>query len=188
MLTNIPNLLTIFRVAVVPLLVALFYIGGAKAIWTAVIVFGLAGISDYLDGYFARKLKQISAFGRFMDPIADKLLVIVALFLVVAFDHLQGFWIISAIVILIREILISGLREFLGPYNVQVPVSKLAKWKTTVQMIFIGFVLAGEYGEALIPHAVKIGNYGLVLAAIITVITGWSYLKTGYKTIQDLDA
>lgn len=188
MLTNIPNLLTIFRIISIPLLIALFYIGGATAMWTAGALYGLAGLSDFLDGYYARKYKQVSAFGRFLDPIADKLVVVVALFLLVAFDNLEGYWVLSAIVIIVREILISGLREFLGPYNVQVHVTKLAKWKTTFQMVFIGFLIIGEHGESVVPYTVEIGQYGLVLAAVITVITGWDYLKTGYKTIQDLDS
>lgn len=187
MLTKIPNLLTIFRIIVVPVLVVLFYIGGAAAIWTAVVLFALAGISDYFDGYFARSMQQTSAFGRFLDPIADKLVVIVSLFLVVGFGHLQGLWMLAAIVIIAREIMVSGLREFLGPYNVVVDVTLLAKWKTTIQMVFTGFLIAGEYGPTLVPYAIEIGHYGIVFAAVITVITGWDYFKTGYKTVQKLD-
>lgn len=186
-LTNLPNMLTIFRVAVVPLLVVLFYIGGPAAIWTAVAVFALAGASDYLDGYFARTMKQTSDFGRFLDPIADKLIVIVSLMLVIAFGHLEGYWVLAAIIIVMREIAVSGLREFLGPYNITVPVTKLAKWKTTVQMLFLGFLIAGDYGPSLVPYAKEIGHYGLVLAAVITVITGWDYMKNGYKTVKELD-
>ncbi len=188
MLTNLPNMLTIFRVVVVPLLVVLFYIGGATAIWTAVVIFALAGASDYLDGYFARTMKQTSDFGRFLDPIADKLIVIVSLMLVIGFGHLQGYWILAAIIIVAREIMVSGLREFLGPYKITVPVTKLAKWKTTVQMLFLGFLIAGPYGPTLVPYAEEIGRYGLVLAAIVTVITGWDYMKSGYKTVKELDS
>ncbi len=186
-LTSIPNLLTIFRIAVLPILVILFFIPGAFATWAAVILFSLAGITDFFDGYLARSMNQTSAFGKFLDPIADKLIVVISLFLVVAFDRLEGIWIIPALVIIVREILIAGLREFLGPYNVSVPVSKLAKWKTTIQLLFIGFVMAGEYGPTLVPYAIEIGQWGLLVASILTVITGYDYLKVGYKTIQDLD-
>ena len=186
-LTSIPNLLTIFRIAVLPILVILFFIPGAFATWAAVILFSLAGVTDFFDGYLARSMNQTSAFGKFLDPIADKLIVVISLFLVVAFDRLEGIWIIPALVIIVREILIAGLREFLGPYNVSVPVSKLAKWKTTVQLLFIGFVMAGEYGPTLVPYAIEIGQWGLLVASILTVITGYDYLKVGYKTIQDLD-
>ncbi len=187
MLTSIPNLLTIFRIIVVPLLVLLFYIHGPVAIWTAVVLFTLAGISDYFDGKIARATGQTSAFGQFLDPIADKLLIVVSLFLVVAFEHLTGYWILAALVILIREILIAGLREFLGPHDIQVPVSKLAKWKTTIQMVFMGFIIAGPYGSEVLPYAQEIGEIGLVVAAVITVVTGWNYLSAGYETIKKLD-
>ena len=113
--------------------------------------------------------------------------MVVSLVLVIAFEHLQGYWILAALVIIMREIMVSGLREFLGPYNIQVDVTKLAKWKTTIQMLFIGFLVAGDYGPDLVPYAVEIGHYGLVIAAVITVITGWDYMKTGYKAVQDMD-
>lgn len=188
MITNTANILTLIRIAIIPFLVALFYIPGPEAAWIAVVLFTIAGITDFFDGYVARSLNQVSAFGRFLDPIADKLLVTVTLFLIVAFNRLEGLWILPALVILVREVLIAGLREFLGPYNVTIPVSKLAKYKTTVQMVVIGFLIAGEYGPDLIPYAVEIGHYGLIAAMILTVATGWTYLKAGFKTIQKLDA
>jgi cardiolipin synthase len=138
MITNIANLLTLFRILIIPVLVALFFIPGPIATWSAVVLFVVAAITDFFDGYFARALNQVSAFGKFLDPIADKLIVTVTLFLLVAFDRLEGLWIIPALIILIREVLIAGLREFLGPYKVTVPVSKTAKWKTTVQLFAIG--------------------------------------------------
>lgn len=187
MITNTANLLTIFRILIIPVLVALFFIPGATATWAAVILFTVAAITDFFDGYFARSLNQVSAFGKFLDPIADKLIVSVTLFLLVAFQHLEGLWIIPALVILIREILITGLREFLAPYNVSVPVSKSAKWKTTVQLVAIGFLIAGDYGPDLIPYSVEIGHYGLLLAMILTLVSGWGYLKVGFRTIQTLD-
>ncbi|MGM0423016.1 MAG: CDP-diacylglycerol--glycerol-3-phosphate 3-phosphatidyltransferase [Pseudomonadota bacterium] len=187
MITNTANLLTLFRILIIPVLVALFFMPGASATWSAVILFVVAAITDFFDGYFARALNQVSAFGKFLDPIADKLIVTVTLFLLVAFDRLEGLWIIPALVILIREVLIAGLREFLGPYKVTVPVSKSAKWKTTVQLFAIGFLIAGDHGPDLIPYSVEIGHYGLLAAMILTLISGWGYLKVGFKTIQELD-
>lgn len=185
---NLPNTLTFFRIAAIPAMVLLFYIDGPIAAWVNVALFTLAGISDYFDGYFARAMGQTSALGRFLDPIADKLMVGVALFMLVAFDRLQGIWILPAVVILVREFMVAGLREFLGPYNIQVPVSRLAKWKTTVQMLFIGFLIAGPYGEKLVPGTVDIGNIGITIAAVLTVITGWDYMKAGIRLIEKLDA
>ena len=109
------------------------------------------------------------------------------LMLLVAFDRLEGLWILPAIIILVREILIAGLREFLGPYNIAVPVSKLAKWKTTVQLIVISFLIAGEHGNMLIPYANEIGHFGLLIAMVLTVMTGWGYLKAGLHAIQEID-
>lgn len=185
---NLPNSLTFFRIAAIPAMVALFYVDGWMAAWANVALYTLAGISDYFDGYFARALGQTSALGRFLDPIADKLMVGVALFMLVAFDRLEGPWILAAVIILVREFMVAGLREFLGPYNIQVPVSKLAKWKTTVQMVFIGFLIAGPYGEKLVPGTVDIGNIGITVAAVLTVITGWDYMKAGLKLIEKLEA
>lgn len=187
MITNTANLLTLFRIIIIPFLVALFYFPGPVAAWSAVGLFVLAAITDFFDGYFARSLNQVSAFGKFLDPIADKLIVTVTLMLLVAFDRLEGLWILPAIIILVREILIAGLREFLGPYNIKVPVSPLAKWKTTVQLIVISFLIAGEYGNALIPYANEIGHFGLLIAMVLTLMTGWAYLKAGIKAIQDID-
>lgn len=187
MITNTANLLTLFRIVIIPFIIGFFYIPEAWAAWTAVGLFVLAAITDFFDGYFARSLNQVSAFGKFLDPIADKLIVTVTLFLLVAFDRLEGLWILPALIILVREILIAGLREFLGPYNIKVPVSKLAKWKTTVQLVVISFLIAGEYGNAIIPYANEIGHFGLVIAMVLTVVTGWGYLKAGLQAIQNMD-
>ena len=188
MITNTANMLTLFRIAIIPVLIVLFFFPGPVAAWSAVGLFVLAAITDFFDGYFARSLNQVTAFGRFLDPIADKLIVTVTLFLLVAFDRLEGLWILPAVIILVREILIAGLREFLGPYNIKVKVSPLAKWKTTVQLIVISFLIAGPYGDLVIPYANMIGHYGLIIAMILTVITGWDYLKAGLNAIQKIDS
>lgn len=130
----------------------------------------------------ARKFNQISAFGTFLDPIADKIFVGALLILLVAFDRLEELWLLPVIAIFFREFLISGLREFLGPHDVQMPVTKLAKWKTTFQMLSLGFLILGP----VLPHVLMIGQYALLLAALLTVITGWGYMKAGMDVIRKM--
>src|SRR6202521_1099742 len=150
-----PTLLTYSRIAAVPLVVACMYwqsllAGGAWLRWLALAIFIAAGITDILDGYFARSLGQQSTFGRMLDPIADKLLVSSCLLMLAADDTIKGWTLWAAIVILCREILVSGLREYLAELRVSVPVTQLAKWKTTVQLVAIGFLLAGQAGDAVV--------------------------------------
>ena len=184
---NIPNLLCFFRIGVIPVMILLFYFDNAVTAWINVFLYMLAGASDFFDGRIARATNQETLLGKFLDSSTDKMVVGVSLMLLLAFDRLDGIWIIPAIVIYLREILISGVREFMGLYNVIVPVSKLGKWKLTTQMFFIGFLIAGPYGDALIPHAYLIGKLGLVLAAVITVISGWDYMRAAWKTILELE-
>jgi cardiolipin synthase len=186
MTTNLPNILTLFRIAVIPALVGAFFVGGTTGNWIAFALFAIAGITDYFDGFLARKLNQQTAFGRFLDPLADKLLVVTVLFLMVAFGHIGGIAVIAALVILFRELLISGLREFLAAISIAVPVSGLAKWKTTVQMFAIGFLLIGDAGPDTVP-VVAIGNGLLWLAALLSLITGYGYLRVGLRHILDQD-
>lgn len=187
MIYNIPNLLTLFRIALIPAITALFFVPENWAVWTALALYSLGAITDFFDGYIARALKQTSAFGRFLDPIADKLYVAAILLLLAGFDRISGVWLIPAIIIMMREILIAGLREFLGPHKITLPVSKLAKWKTTVQLIAIGFLIVGPLGETILPYSWQIGHWGLVIAAAFTVITGWSYMRCGLQYIHALD-
>ena len=149
---SLPNILTYARIAAIPVVVGCIY---AQAImdgplwlrWVALAVFIAAGVTDFLDGYYARIWDQHSAFGRMLDPIADKLLVASCLLMLAADGIIHGWTLWAAIVILCREILVSGLREYLAALRVSVPVTKLAKWKTTVQLVAIGFLLAGEAGD-----------------------------------------
>jgi cardiolipin synthase len=174
---RVPNALTIARIAAVPLLVAAFYLPGAGANWSALAIFVLASLTDWLDGWFARRNDAQSDFGQFLDPIADKLLIAAAMFMLAAFDRLSTPSLIAALVILSREILVSGLREFLAARDtLHLPVTALAKWKTTVQMIAVGFLLVGRAAPSPIP-AQEIGEAGLWLAAALTVITGWIYVR-----------
>ncbi|MSP89972.1 MAG: CDP-diacylglycerol--glycerol-3-phosphate 3-phosphatidyltransferase [Alphaproteobacteria bacterium] len=180
MITSLPNLLTLSRIAVIPVLVALFYVDGAPARWLACALFTAACITDYFDGYLARIWRQDSDFGRFLDPIADKLLVASTLFMLVAMEHVSGLGILPALVILCREILVSGLREFLAGVKLRVPVSRLAKWKTAIQMVAIGFLVVGEAGPSFLP-TLTIGEIGLWVAAGLTLVTGYDYLLAGLR-------
>ena len=187
-LYNLPNLLSFYRIAVVPVLTLFFFIGGPVATWINVFLFFWACVSDYLDGVIARKTGQISVFGKFIDHTADKILVGGVLLLLVAFGKLTGIWIVCALIIFTREILIAGLREFLGQYKVDVPISWMGKCKTAVQMFASGFVMAGDYGDSLIPHTYAIGKFAFLIATVMTVLSGWDYLKAGLETLRKLDA
>jgi len=167
---NIPNMLTYGRIIAVPLIVLCFYIEGSLqstdfARWTALGLFALASITDFLDGYLARIWKQTSNIGKMLDPIADKLLVSAVLLLVAADGTIAGWSLWAAIIILCREILVSGLREYLAALKVSVPVTRIAKWKTTAQMVAIGFLLAGPAVGLLAGAA---GLRGALAALIVS--------------------
>ncbi|HYI90942.1 MAG TPA: CDP-diacylglycerol--glycerol-3-phosphate 3-phosphatidyltransferase [Beijerinckiaceae bacterium] len=186
---NLPNLLTYARLAAVPVVVALlFWPRDDWARWPALMIFIAAGVTDYFDGYFARAYAQQSALGRMLDPIADKLLVAACLLMLAADETIYGLSLLAAIVILCREILVSGLREYLAALKVGVPVSRLAKWKTGVQLVAIGFLIAGPAGERILPGTVEIGIVLLWIAAILTLYTGWDYLKAGLRHIGEEDS
>lgn len=181
---DLPNILTLSRLAMLPVLIGLFFIPHAWAAWTALGIYTAAAVTDFLDGYLARSMNSVSALGKFLDPISDKIFVASLLLMLVGFDRLPGIWIIPAIVILMREFLVAGLREYLGPQNIQLPVSKLAKWKTTLQMVTLGFLVIGPYGESVLPGTLLIGQWGLAAAAALTVVTGWDYMRTGFQHIK----
>jgi cardiolipin synthase len=186
MLTKLPNLLTFSRIAVIPLLVGTFYLPFGYAHWIACALFTAAGVTDWLDGHFARRWKQQSEIGGFLDPIADKLLVSGALFMLAASQRISPSAIFPALVILAREILVSGLREYLAGLRVRVPVSKLAKWKTGIQMVAIGFLLVGDAGPDIIPVRV-VGEALLWVAALLTLVTGYDYLRAGLRHMNNAD-
>ena len=190
----LPNILTYARIAAVPAVVACMYWqailqGGLWLRWVALAIFIAAGITDILDGYFARMWRQQSTFGRMLDPIADKLLVSSCLLMLAADETIKGWSLWAAIVILCREILVSGLREYLAELRVSVPVTQLAKWKTTVQLVAVGFLLAGDAGDelasALLRHgSALVTNIGiglLWLSALVTLYTGWDYFRAGMR-------
>jgi cardiolipin synthase (CMP-forming) len=186
----LPNLLTYSRIAAVPVVVGCMYWsgildGGLWLRWVALAVFITAGITDILDGYLARSWDQQSALGRMLDPIADKLLVSASLLMLAAVDTIRGWSLLAAVVILCREILVSGLREYLAELRVSVPVTRLAKWKTTAQLVAVGFLLAGEAGDEILPVTTSIGLTLLWLSAIVTLYTGWDYFRAGLRHVMD---
>jgi CDP-diacylglycerol---glycerol-3-phosphate 3-phosphatidyltransferase len=187
---TVPNLLTYGRIVAVPAVVACLYWqdilqGGLWLRWVALFIFISAGITDVLDGYFARKWGEQSAFGRMLDPIADKLLVATCLLLLAADTDrhagIAGWSLWAAIVILCREILVSGLREYLAELRVSVPVTQLAKWKTTLQLVAVGFLIAGKAGDVVLPVVTPMGLTLLWLSALLTLYTGWDYFRAGVR-------
>ena len=177
-LTSLPNLLTLSRILVIPAVVASFYVHGDYARWFACALFSAAGLTDWLDGHMARRWEQQSDLGRFLDPIADKLLVAATLLMLTATGRLPMGALLPALVILCREILVSGLREYLAGLRVGLPVSKLAKWKTAIQMVAIGFLIVGDAGPVVLPVS-GIGETLLWIAALLTLVTGYDYLRAG---------
>ena len=181
MLTNLPNILTLSRIAAIPVLLGLLYLHDPMMRWVGLGLFVLAGVTDYFDGYFARHWNQVSPLGRFLDPIADKLLVASLIVMLVATGDIAGLVVFPAIIILCREILVSGLREYLAEFKVPMPVSSLAKWKTAIQMVALGVLIVGEEaGPEVLPMG-AIGDTGLWIAATLTLITGYDYLARGLK-------
>ena len=181
---SLPNILTYGRILAIPVVIGClywsdFHNGGQWLRWVALAIFIAAGVTDFFDGYFARAWGQHSTFGRMLDPIADKLLVASCLLMLAADGTIKGWSLWAAIVILCREILVSGLREYLAELRVSVPVTRLAKWKTTLQLVAVGFLVAGDAGDALIPIVTKTGIMLLWLSALLTLYTGWDYLQAG---------
>ena len=195
---SLPNILTYGRIAAVPVVVGLlfwhsFFAGPLWLRWVALAVFIAAGVTDFLDGYFARIWGQQSSLGRMLDPIADKLLVASCLLMLAADETIRGWSLFAAVIILCREILVSGLREYLAELRVSVPVSRLAKWKTTWQLIAVGFLICGEAGDKFASDLFKhdmlvITNMGLALlwlSALVTLYTGWDYMRAGLRHMID---
>lgn len=178
---SIPNLLTLSRIVVLPALVALLWWPAWEAGYLAAFVlYCLMGITDYFDGYLARASGTVSKLGIFLDPIADKIMVASVLLMLTANDDIRGWHVIAALVILIREIAVSGLREFLAEVRVSMPVSRLAKWKTAFQLIALGaIILAG--GLPHLPWIATVGLASLWASAALTLVTGWDYLRIGLR-------
>ncbi|MGI4945247.1 MAG: CDP-diacylglycerol--glycerol-3-phosphate 3-phosphatidyltransferase [Janthinobacterium lividum] len=187
MLTDLPNVLTLSRIAAIPVVVALALYGQPACDLAACVLFSAAGVTDWLDGHIARNRKQLSDLGRMLDPIADKLLVGASLMVLASTGRLALWGLYPAIVILLREILVSGLREHLAGLRVGLPVTRLAKWKTGFQMGALGTLLAGDstahlLGLGALPVA-WIGGGMLWIAAVLTLVTGWDYLTAGLRHV-----
>jgi cardiolipin synthase len=170
MMKQIPNYLTMFRMASVVVVYLSFYVAAPLGHWLAVIVFALGAITDFFDGYLARKFDAMSDFGRMFDPIADKLMVLICLVMLISADIITLVHLPAALIIIAREILVS--------------VSTLAKYKTSLQMIALGCLLAGPTGDALLPGVLTLGLALLWLSALLTVITGYDYLRAGLRHMQ----
>jgi cardiolipin synthase (CMP-forming) len=183
---SIPNVLTYARIVAVPVVIGCMYWsdflgGGLWLHWVALALFIAAGVTDFFDGYFARAWGQQTTFGRMLDPIADKLLVSSCLLMLAANGTIRGASLLAALVILCREILVSGLREYLAGLRVSVPVTRLAKWKTTVQLVAIGFLIAGKAGDRIVPITTMTGLSLLWISALVTLYTGWDYFRAGVQ-------
>ncbi|HQS10298.1 MAG: CDP-diacylglycerol--glycerol-3-phosphate 3-phosphatidyltransferase [Rhizobiales bacterium 24-66-13] len=189
---SLPNLLTYSRCAAVPLVAGCMFWsdilhGGIWLRWVALGLFIAAAVTDFFDGYLARAWSQQSAIGRMLDPIADKLLVSICLLVLASDGTIRGWSLWAAIVILCREILVSGLREFLAELHVSVPVSRLAKWKTTLQLVAVAFLLAGPAGDLVIPGVTFVGLSLLWISAVLTLYTGYDYFRAGARHLVEDD-
>jgi CDP-diacylglycerol--glycerol-3-phosphate 3-phosphatidyltransferase/cardiolipin synthase len=183
---SLPNVLTYLRILAVPAVaLCLFLIPGDTGRWWALGVYVVACITDWLDGYLARAWRQQSTLGRMLDPIADKLLVGTTLLMLAHDNTIDRLNVAAAVIILCREILVSGLREFLAELNVKVHVTQLAKWKTTLQMIALGILLAGPAGDKLVAGVTLTGLTLLWVAALLTLWTGYDYLKAAVRTAME---
>lgn len=178
----IANVLTLSRILILPPYVLLFYIHHSWANWMAVLLYLYACLTDYLDGALARYRQQVSSFGKFLDPVADKLLVLTTFVMLAGTQRLSGVSLVPAIIILCREIFVSGLREFLSEVHVSVPVTLLAKWKTAIQMVALSFLL-GDDVKSLIWGLHELGLILLWIAALFTIVTGYQYLRAGFRYI-----
>lgn len=177
MIHNLANILTFARLIMLPVLVLFFFIPAEWAAWACLYLYIFGAMTDFFDGWVARRFDQVSELGKLVDPIADKIFVITILIMLVAVDRISGIWVIPVLIILGREFVVAGLREYLGSRDVRLPVTDLAKWKTALQMIALGFLIVAPY----IPLGYMIGLLSLSGAAALTVITGWNYLREGLK-------
>lgn len=183
---TLPNLLTLSRIFAVPILVFLLWRPAPLDYAFTFVLYCIVGVTDYFDGYVARAQGQISRLGQFLDPIADKIMVAAVLVMLISsrrenpIPEIAGLHIIPALVILLREIIVSGLREFLASLQISVPVSALAKWKTTLQLVALGALILG----GAVPHQPwvhEVGIFSLWAAAALTLVTGYDYLRIGIR-------
>ena len=184
MFNSLANKLTLSRILAIPAILILLVVPQAWAAWLAVVLFALAGLTDWLDGHFARRFGEVSRIGQFLDPIADKLLVAAVILLLVNNGRISGLSVLPAVIILLREVAVSGLREFLAGLRVSVPVSLLAKWKTAIQLVALGFLIVGKKAPDALP-AEAIGDLLLWVAGGLTIITGYDYWRASLKHFKE---
>jgi cardiolipin synthase (CMP-forming) len=189
---TLPNLLTLARILAIPVVVALLYFATPVTAWAALAVYTVACVTDWFDGYLARAWKLTSAFGRALDPIADKLLVGAVLLVLVGTGVIYGLHLIAALIILLREILVSGLREVLAGTRVSLPVTQLARWKTGIQMVALGVLIVADRGASIIPYLRDlpigtIGLGGLWIAGLLTLKTGYDYTAAGLRHLTSMN-
>lgn len=183
MKNHLPNILTLFRVSLIPLIVAILFLDSQISSWLSFVIFITAAITDFFDGWTARRFKSSSNLGKFLDPLADKLLVTSILVMLIYLNKIQGIFVFVTLIIILREILISGLREFLSSMNKKLPVSNLAKWKTTVQFLSISFLLIDDAIKEF-PLS-EIGLTLLSIAALLTLISAYDYIKNTFIHFLD---
>ena len=181
-IANIPNILTLLRILIIPVILGFLEIDNEFYRWLALLLYIIACISDFLDGYFARKFEIESSFGRFLDPIADKILVVSVLFILVSKATINGFFVYPALVIVIREILVSGLRDFFAHSRETLLVTNLSKWKTLIQMFALGFLMVSNNFETSL--ILNIGYLGLTIASVMTIHTGYIYFKKNLRLFK----
>ncbi|MAI76899.1 MAG: CDP-diacylglycerol--glycerol-3-phosphate 3-phosphatidyltransferase [Pelagibacteraceae bacterium TMED65] len=181
-LANIPNILTLLRILIIPVIIIFLEIGNEFYNWLSLLLYIIACISDFFDGYLARKFELESSFGRFLDPIADKILIVSVIFILVSNSIITGFFVYPALVIVIREILVSGLRDFFAHSTETLLVTNLSKWKTLIQMFSLGFlIVANNFESNLILYT---GFIGLTVASIMTIHTGYIYFKKNLRLFK----
>ncbi len=185
MFKSLANKMTLTRILLIPVILALLVLPYGWAAWSAWVLFTVAGITDWLDGYLARRDNEVSRIGQFLDPIADKLLVASVLLVLVFNQKITGLMVIPAVIILLREVAVSGLREFLADLRISVPVSRLAKWKTTIQLVALGFLIIGTENAPDWIDATLYGDILLWIAGILTVVTGYDYWRASQKHFEE---
>ena len=178
---TLPNILTFIRLALIPVIIGLLYMGTIWATWLALVLYIAGALTDFLDGWIARKYDQVTELGKMMDPIADKIFVSVIMLTLMAIQRIDGVWALVVMIIVCREFIVAGLREYLGPKNIKLPVTVLAKWKTTAQMIATGILIVAP----LIPFGYTLGLSLLAIAGLLTIMTGTIYMKAGLKSLSE---
>ncbi len=181
-MNNLANILTLARLVLLPPMIVLFFLPFSWAAWLCLILYIIGAATDWLDGWVARRFNQVSEFGALMDPITDKIFVITTLLMLVAVERIEHLWVLGVVIIIVREFAVSGIREYLGGKDIKLPVTKLAKWKTALQMIATGILIVGPF----FTGGQMLGQLLLAAASILTIVTGWGYLKTALDHLRKM--